>query len=601
MGDIVKINHGKITEEMSMQRLVQWVAGTASSTYQSVKNVVSATFEVISVTASIFSSESFRTGLVNWLTQSWDGFTRALNPMHVVSLLGRPKTARAWLTANASGLLRAAPIIVYRYAGRPIASAGIRSVSANPWVETAALSALDAAAFMVMMRNAVKNFADTRVNNANIAKASADETRSDVLTDNPMMKSCGHDVQDSVKADVKSAAHFYGSWIALSMIASAIPYGEAVTLPLKMLLIGRSFVEYPLSAAGNCEKDRLAVLNKNNPYAFGVGAAYVASEAFWQHAIENTPYALYNGASYLMPGECWQALLDSYTGTSGRFIGQVLTSMLTLHFIMAANLSRQTPLPGTKPGLDCFKATRKVTDVLVGQTATYISEQFNGPVEGDWYQEAKKDIQKKLDLPAVQTLRRLFVDESFQDWDKVVERPAVKLLLELYGDSVLDVIGGIKKERARQDYQQIHNVHQWANKKEENEYYFKKAAKSAVNFFIGQVASKEDIRALDWLLQKELEKPLNDWQAYILKHSRAAVVTKLGEYELMENYGAEADVPNEVRKPGFYHLEEAQKVSVNALPCPRQPPMLVRRVGRPQPPQRAPERPYAEARRSGSR
>src|SRR3990167_3401428 len=170
--------------------------------------------------------------------------------------------------------------------------------------------------------------------------------------------------------------------------------------------------------------------------------------------------------------------------------------MLTLHFIMAANLSRQTSLPGTKPGLDCFKATRAVTDVLTNQTVAYIGEQFSGPVEGDWYQEAKKDIQKKLDLPPVQTLCRLFVDESFQDWGKVAERRAVKLLLELYGDTVLDVIRGIKEERARRDYQQIHDAHEWANKQEENEYYVKNAAKLAVNFFISQVASKDDLKAL---------------------------------------------------------------------------------------------------------
>lgn len=512
-----------------MPGFFQWVSDTVSSAYQGAKNVVTGIGNTFSVIGSVLSAESFRTGLVNWLTQSWDGFTRALNPMHLVSLLGRPKTGRVWLTSTAYSLLRAAPIVAYHY-GRPLVRETVHAtVSENPWVETLAMSVVDAAAYTLMLRNAARGYADAVVYDTDMAKASADETKLDTPTNNPMMKPCGHGDQANVTAGVTSLVHYYGSWVALRMLASTLPYGEAVTLPLQMLLIGRGFMEYPLAAAGNCTEDRLDVLNKNNPYALGMGASYMASKLFWQ------------------------TVLERYTGTSGIFIDEVLTAMLTLHFIMASNLSRQTPLPGTETGLDIFSAPRKITDVVVSETAGFIAGQFSGPAEGDWYQLAKADISAKLNHQAVQILCLLLVDESFQDWDKFAERPATKLFFEMYGDVILQAIDYIQAERARTDYQRIEAANQWANNRKDNESFLKAFAKSTVSTLISAVASDDDLKVLGILMQKEFERPLSEWRTYIMRQMHTAKVTKMGETDIIDDYGAEAPVPPQ---RGFYQTDD---------------------------------------------
>lgn len=533
--------------------ITQWFKDTANSMVEGVKsvyhtaaNVVYATGSVFSAVGSVLASPTFRLGMRDWLTQSWDGFSRALSPRNYLALLGSPKTARVWLTANAGFLLRALPFVTYRYAARPLASAAVKlTISDNPFIETAVLLPLDAAAWTLLVKNYATNFADASTQNLNIATAAAADTQLDdnVQTDNPLMKPCGHGAQASAAASVNSIVHYYGSWLALRMLATSIPYGEAVTLPLQMILIGQGIMDYSLAAAENCEEDRRKVINSNNAFALGMGAAYKGSKAFWQYLLEN------------------------YAGVSGFFVDDILAAILTLHFVMSMNLSRQTPLPGTKPGIDWFKKARRVTDVVVADTASDINNMFSGPAEGDFYQEGTATVRAFLNKKAIRIICMLFVDESFQDWKKLAERPAMKLFFELHGETILGAIDYIRSERKRKDYQNIDSANQWATKKEENESYFKSVAKSTVKKLINAVASEDDQKILGILMMKEFEKPLNDWYDYISFHTRNAMVKKHCEVEIIENYGADGvAIPNVKRDPGFYRVREMGDVAVSELP-----------------------------------
>lgn len=535
--------------------IMQWIQDTANSMVEGVKsvyttaaNIISATGSVLSAAGSVLSSPAFRIGLRNWLTQSWDGFSRALSPRNYLALLGSPKTAAVWLTANAGFLRRAMPFLTYRYAARPLASAAVKAtISENPWVETALLLPLDAAAWTLLVKNYKTNFIDATTQNMNVATAAADDTQLEdgVKTDNPLVKPCGHGAQASAVASAKSIIHYYGCLVALRMLASSIPYGEAVTLPLQMILIGQGIVDTALAAGENCEEDRRIVLDSNNAFTLGMGAAYKSSKVFWQYLLEN------------------------YAGISGFFVDDILAAILTLHFVMSMNLTRQTPLPGTKPGIDWFKKARRVTDVVVADTVSDIKNMFSGPAEGDFYQEGTAAARAFLNKKAIRILCLLFVDDSFQDWKKFAERPAMKLFFELHGETILGAIDYIRSERARGDYQNIDSANQWATRKNENESYLTAVAKSTVKKLINAVASEDDQQILGILMMKEFEKPLNDWYDYISFYTHNAMVKKNGDVEIIENYGADGvAIPETKRDPGFYRVREMADAPVNELPPP---------------------------------
>ena len=86
------------------------------------------------------------------------------------------------------------------------------------------------------------------------------------------------------------------------------------------------------------------------------------------------------GASFLALHGALQYLIKNYVGSAGFFIDEALSSLLSLHFIMVANLSRNLPLPGTEPGIDPFYQGRMLTDSVIAQTVSYIEKQYKGAI-----------------------------------------------------------------------------------------------------------------------------------------------------------------------------------------------------------------------------
>ena len=453
--------------------IFQWVQGKLSSIYQGVQTAVAVTSGIIVATGDILTSSSFRQGFANWFIQSWQGFARMLDPSIVVSLITRPKTSRVLMNGQAAALMRLVPALLYQAGIRPLVGPAVRaSVCDNAWVEFAAVSSLDLAATLYFTRNTVRGFADSSVAGMAMAKASADESLIQSPGHNPLVDACPDDVNDQAAAGLNSTIYYYGNRLALHALACSLPYGNYLSLPLQAIFYGRTFLEYPLGAAGNCMDHRLEVLNKNNPYAMGLGA------------------------SFLVAHRVLQALIERYTGARGYFIDEALASMLSLHFIMVTNLSRNLPLPGTKPGIDPFYQSRVLTDSVAKETVSYIERHFKSKEEGDWYQDLKQTLHRKWQLPAVRAARFALLDESLQDYEKLALRSTSRLYLELCGEDIEQALKGIIEMRADTYYQTVD--------------YFKD--------FMPDVRSGER-KKLSAIMNKYLDQPLNEW-LYFIKRVR---------------------------------------------------------------------------------
>lgn len=519
-----------------MQGIYQWVKDQASAAYntayegvrwiipQSVKDEASAVY----ATAAALFPKNFRAGFSDWLTQSMEGFWRALSPSNYTMMIKTDKTSALWINGWATMLLRVAPVMLYRTIARPLAVEMVRNtISTNPVVETVAVSALDVAATLLIIKNTTRAFANSATNNLSMAKASANESKPVEQSDNPLTKACEHGKKANLSAAYNSTLHYYGTLFALRGLANTVPYADWLTWPLEMLLIGRTYLEYPLRAANNCDEHSLAILNKNNPYAFGVGASYKASE--WVMKKYVLGFA--------------EGVIEHYTGlkaagTTNFFIEEILASMLSLHFIMTANLQRNAKLPGTKPGADIFEPCRDATDAFTSSVVRKVKNCLEGPEVDDWYQEGKRNVADVLNKPVMVLICKLLLDDDLQDWTKFKDRPESKLFFELYGNMLLNAIRYIQNERSRKDYKRLNKANKWATNDDKDESFLKvkSLGKYIVKMGIDAVASEDDQQMLAFLMQPELEAPLNDWFDYILNAIPDQAVLHLDKLDVHEDY-----------------------------------------------------------------
>jgi hypothetical protein len=231
---------------------------------------------------------------------------------------------------------------------------------------------------------------------------------------------------------------------------------------------------------------------------------------------------------------------------------------------MQANLNRKIKLPGTKPGIDYFKISRACSEVAVWQFYGWLEQQFQTPGKGDWYQETKKVIARKLNSEAMKFLCRVMVDQNLQDWDEFAKRPASKMFFELYGGMLISVIEYVQSERSKASYQTINGANQWVNTKEENEFVLKRLAKATVDAMISAVASQDDKKILSILMQPELEAPLREWHSYITKHSDTTKSVIHDTLDLIEDYGSLPPAAPVKHKQPIYNLNAAATVNQSA-------------------------------------
>lgn len=496
-----------------MPGVFEWIKDQANAVYSGVESIISTAATAVSTVGSVahylYSSKGFRAGLSDWLTQSMEGFWRALSPSNYTTMIKTDKTSGLWLSGMASTFMRIAPVMLYRTIARPLATEMVRnSVGSVPGAETVTMTALDVAATLLIIKATTRTLANNVENSLSMAKASANESKPVEQADNPLTKACVHGKKANLSAAATSTLHYYGTLFALRGFANSIPYGDLVTLPLEMLLIGRTYLEYPLRAANNCDAHSLEVLNKNNPYAFGIGASYKATEYLTKH------YVL--GAV--------EAVIEHYTGlkTAGPtnfFIEELLSAMLSLHFIMTSNLQRNAKLPGTKPGVDIFEPCRDATDAFAQSVIAKAKRALAGPKVDNWYEEGKKQFQAVTNHTVMVWICKLLLDEDLQNWEKFKDRDESKLFFALYGNMLLNGIRYVQKKRARTDYKLIDQANQYAMNTDKDESFLKikSLGKYIIKKGIDAVASEDDQEMLAFLMQPELEAPLNDWYDYIYR------------------------------------------------------------------------------------
>jgi hypothetical protein len=459
--------------------IIGWFRETAQSIYQGVSDFISAAPAVYAntkATLKLLYDSGWSSG---WFAQSWQGFQRIFYSSIIPPMIAFPQTARVLSAGRCEALLRLAPVLLYRAGVRPLVGLAVRTaITKNALVESAAVNMLDVAAFYIFMRRALTGYIDTTVYNLNMAKASADETQVPNPGENPLVKPCMHDGKPNemgqTTAGVFSSIYYIGNVVALNALANNIPYGQLVTLPLQMLLIGRALLEFPLAAAGNCTEHRLEALNKNNPYAMGLGGSYILLEYLLSKAIELG------------------------TGASGYFVNEALASLLSLQFIMALNLTRNDPLPGTAPGKDVFFIGRGMSDALLQKGYAWIGSQFKGDPAGDWYQDLKRNARAKISTPLAHKVRHWVINENLQDWEKFALRKSSRLFLDLYGESIIGGLKWVQAQRKYRSYKVVNKVGGWLPE---------------------FIVASNDVKMLNIMMLPELKQPLQDWLDFFVRVS----------------------------------------------------------------------------------
>jgi hypothetical protein len=481
-----------------MQGPFQWVRQTVSSFIQGAQTVIATAGEVASGVRSFFQAERFRIRLSNLLIQSWQGALKVLEPVAFPPLayLTHPKTCSVWWKGETTAAWRLGKVLTIQY-GVPYAARTLREVARpyvgpvatvtdNPWVEFSIATAWSALSSLYLVRNAVNGFADNATYNMAMAKISVVESepvKTLAMQDkdkpqlrHPLSEPCGkgdHE-QKITLASAYSPLYYWATWLTVDMFAAwaaeKTPFGigSYLVLPLRMIFAGRALLEYPLAAAGNCMEHRLETLNKNVDYTMGLGLSYL-------------------GIYELMK---WG--VSSATGANSFLVNEALSAMLFLHFNMMINLTRNQPLPGTVVGVDPFYFSRVLGDAFVKSSINFVQWWFEGPQEGDWYQNLKGSMNAKWKHPAAHAVRALLVDENLRDWNKITKRYSSQVYLEHCGNDLIQAVDYVQKIRNSNSYQWVNYFQNWVT-------------------FI----KTDERKLLSQIMAQELEAPLKEWREYL--------------------------------------------------------------------------------------
>lgn len=464
-----------------MQGIFNWVKGKFNSAYETVSSAVATTGQVLTAVGSIFTSPSVRQGISDYLIQFWQGFSRIADPAVPISTVAtRPQTIRMYARGQAGTLLRMGTVIGYRWLARPMLETGLEAYAPN--ARNATMLAVDAAAYLYFIRNAINGVIDNAAYTAALGQAASKESkvgpRLKNQPRNALAHECGDDVVDQVTASIPAAINYYGDKAWLEVARRTIPYGEYVTGPIRAAYHGRALLQYPLAAAGNCEKHRLEALNANTPYALGLGS------------------------SLLLAQRVLEGLIASYTGVDSVFVTSELWNLLWMHFTLVTTAGRgSTPLPGTQPGMDPFYLTRALTGKTLEVTAEFVKEQLNKPGPAiDW--------KAVLDMPPAKFVRLVFIDKTLQDWEELAYRPSSRAYLETHGEGLQKAMEWLKTNR-----EQYKNVH----------FYSKRAPQ----FLVSWVISKEQQDGLDTIMDEKLEPVITVWYPWLLKIRKDREIPKI--------------------------------------------------------------------------
>lgn len=359
---------------------------------------------------SIYYSYDIWEKFNNVLFQVWDGFSRVFYLPLLVEKLKKSEKLRETFKQSASAnlVLYMGSVLLYE--------AGVkRLLRMVPYMEESTIEyAIDMLARMYFIRKAISMFVDNTAYNLNVSKAISEE-----IQHNRHIQPCDCDSTAVIQAGLASSFYYIGKTKTVQFVSSLLPYGEYVTFPLRLFVNGECLLEYKLGAAGMCTVHRNEALNKNQAYSFGMGLSY--SSLLWL-------------CNYIV---------RSTTGVDSYFVYDALSYFLYQYHITMAYLIDK-PLPGQHEGMDLFYHSRMVTESLLTSGSNKLISFLRNPDDrGNWIENA----QTVIVFPPVNLLMIVLVEEDFKSPKKFIKRPAIDLLLNVYGNSIQTNLDWIIKKR----------------------------------------------------------------------------------------------------------------------------------------------------------
>jgi hypothetical protein len=486
---------------------LQWVQEKVGSITQGAITAYHETVAAVNEVVGFLHVDTNRAVISKHLTQFWNGFSRFTDLTIPISLLtSRHKTLKAlfWsqyalgarmlkLLGYHAGIRAVAQNVITHATAPALANAACaatggeqltlalaQSLPVQSWgayvAENATMGALDIAASLYFTREAVTAMlADTPAYGAAIAHASAEESVDKGETTNPLMKHCKHSEVACFTAGIASTVNYFITYMFFWTVSNAPqPYRALFILP-EALFYGRTILEYPLAAAGNCTEHRRKVLDANHAYAGGLGLSYLAF--------------------------CWgiKKLLTLYTPLpDDGFVNQVVGTSVWFYFIVLANCSRSLPLPGKldEPGYDYFKPSRMATEWLGDKVKKKFFDVCNNVQETDsetkalnWYEATKGAASSWWSWKPTKLARWLLLKDGFESSYTFANRDSSRVYLDVSKDFLVKVVEGIQQKR------------------EDNWNVF-----FDTMFFLP--IGPNNRKKLTWLMDKYLEQPLNDWHRF---------------------------------------------------------------------------------------
>lgn len=452
--------------------LLQWVRDTVSSIYQTAQSGYTQTVEGYRTVRDFMRQDNTRTYVSNTFLQFGEGLFRVLQfaPVAATMLVGtRPKTLWVMINAQAATMKRLARVLGYHMYLKPLVANTVRSMTnENYYAETAAVGLLDILAAWYFTRKAVSALLADNVMYGNaLSKTSTSESAESETGTHELMRPCKHCEAGGLanfSASSASLLHYYLNWVVLTLLDRGIPGFQYLLIP-DALFNGRTFLEYPLAAAGNCAKHRTKVLNENHAFAAGFGVSSVAISWYLRN------------------------IVAKYTGVEDSvFVNEAIATSVSFYFIILANFTRKLKLPGDQPGIDYFYPTRK----LVEEASLKLQEKFTNVYQGkgdiDWYRLSADNVLKKLNSTPALIVRRLLLEDSLQDYYLFAQRASSRQYLEHAKGDIANALEAALAMRSDWFYKGLNKC--------------KKILPSVLG---------SERKQLALVMDKHIKAPLNDW------------------------------------------------------------------------------------------
>lgn len=367
---------------------------------------------ITTTTASTLQSiySPIKKAVSNFIVNTFDGFSRAFFPSIITKLMRSQKARAEFQQIVSANLMYLGSVMLFEV--------GIQNARWYlPCVETYGINyAVEMLARLYFTRTMAKMYVDNTLENACVSKTVADSVANDAKANAFAPCECGTTAQ--LQASLASPL-YYISNMAMVYFVSKLPYGNYLSIPMRMLAYGQCFLDYKLGSIGMCNKHRYEAMTSNNAYALGIGSAFELSQWIGNKAIQQ----LTHSGSY--------------------FAEDALFSLLFPYFIIMAHLIDE-PLPGRRPGLDLFFPGRLFFEDLVkagsDKVVNYVRDNLE---QGDLI----KALQKIAESDAVKIIEFMLLSDTIHSINELHKFPMLKKYLQLNEFMIREVIKGISLTR----------------------------------------------------------------------------------------------------------------------------------------------------------